>query len=203
MGSPARYACCGKEMLGWIRKKMATLELTPRGERLSASGSITAGNDTLACSDPCAPSGDYWITLGIVLGSTHIHPTCLARLVQPVGGRFTMRGPINQEVRISPPLGFPHTMLNIKKVKDNMRLTFIKKIFTNREIGTSVQTRHLRFKGMSYENERYLCDINYVQLRKTLARFRCGNTQLEAMLGVWKDVPYIKRLCWGYDLGKV
>jgi hypothetical protein len=45
-----------------------------------------------------------------------------------------------------------------------MRLTFIEKLFTNRKIGTDVQTRYLRFKGMSYESERYLCDINYVQL---------------------------------------
>jgi hypothetical protein len=56
-----------------------------------------------------------------------------------------------------------------------MRLAFIEKLFTNREIGTSMQTRYLRFKGMSYKNESYLCDINYVQLRKALAQFRCGN----------------------------
>jgi hypothetical protein len=31
-----------------------------------------------------------------------------------------------------------HTMLNVKKVKDNMQLTFIEKFFTNREIGTRV-----------------------------------------------------------------
>jgi hypothetical protein len=113
------------------------------------------------------------------------------------------RGSINQEVGTPPPLGFPHTMLNVKKVKDNMRLAFIEKLFTNREIGTSVQTRYLRFKGMSYENERYLCDINCVQLRKALARFQCGNTQLEAVLGVWKGVSYAKRLCRGCNLGKV
>jgi len=23
------------------------------------------------------------------------------------------------------------------------------------------------------------------------------------MLGAWKGIPYAKRLCWGYDLGKV
>jgi hypothetical protein len=45
-----------------------------------------------------------------------------------------------------------------------MQLTFIEKLFTNREIGTSMQIRYLRFKGMSYESENYLCDINYVQL---------------------------------------
>jgi hypothetical protein len=56
---------------------------------------------------------------------------------------------------------------------------------------------------MSYENENYLCDINYVQLRKVLAQFQCGNTQLEVMLGAWKGVPYAKRLCRGCDLGKV
>jgi hypothetical protein len=36
-----------------------------------------------------------------------------------------------------------------------------------------------------------------------VARFRCGNTQLEVVLGVWKGVPYVERLCWGYDLAKV
>jgi hypothetical protein len=121
-------------------------------------------------------AGTTELLLGIVLGSTHIHSTCLARLVQPVGGRSTTRGPINQEVGIPPLPGFPHTMLNVKRVKDNMRLAFIEKLFTNREIGTNVQTRYLRFKGMSYKSERYLCDINCVQLRKALARFRCGNT---------------------------
>jgi len=57
-----------------------------------------------------------------------------------------------------------------------MQLTFIEKFFTNREIRTSVQTRYLHFKGMSYESESYLCDINYIQLWKVLAWFRCGNT---------------------------
>jgi len=59
MGSPARYACCGKEMLGWIREKMATPESAPRGDRLSTSSSITIGNNTLACNDSCALSADY------------------------------------------------------------------------------------------------------------------------------------------------
>jgi hypothetical protein len=40
-------------------KKMATPESVPRGGRFSAFGSIIAGNDTVACSDPCAPGGDY------------------------------------------------------------------------------------------------------------------------------------------------
>jgi hypothetical protein len=132
---------------------------------------------TLQFATTCAfQAGTTELLLGTVLGSMHIHPTRLARLVQLVGGRSTTRGSINQEVGIPLPLGFPHTMLNVKKVKDNMRLAFIEKLFTNREIGTSVQTRYLRFKGMLYESERYLCDINCVQLRKALARFRCGNT---------------------------
>jgi hypothetical protein len=143
------------------------------------------------------------LPLGIVPGSTHIHPTCLASLVQPVGGRSMTRGLINQEVGTPPPLSFPHTMLNVKRVKDNMWLAFIEKFFTNREIGTSVQTKYLRFKGMSYESEKYLCDINCVQLRKAHARFRCGNMQLEVVLSAWKGVPYTERLCQGYDLGKV
>jgi hypothetical protein len=84
-----------------------------------------------------------------------------------------------------------------------MQLVFIEKLFTNREIRTSVQTRYLRFKGMSYESESYLCDISCVQLWKVLAWFQCGNSQLEVVLGVWKDVPYVERLCQGCDLGKV
>jgi hypothetical protein len=99
--------------------------------------------------------------------------------------------------------GFPHTMLNVKRVKHNMQLAFIEKLFTNREIGTSMQTRYLRFKGMSYESESYLCDISCVQLRKALARFRCGNLQLEVVLGAWKGVPYVERFCRGCDLGKI
>jgi len=59
MGSLVHYACCGKEMLGWIREKMATPESALRGGRFSASYSIIAGNDTSACNDPCVPSKDY------------------------------------------------------------------------------------------------------------------------------------------------
>jgi len=84
-----------------------------------------------------------------------------------------------------------------------MRLAFIEKLFTNHEIGTSMQTKYLRFKGMLYQSERYLCDINCVQLWKALAWFQCGNTQLEVVLSAWKGVPYVERLCRGYDLGKV
>jgi hypothetical protein len=110
--------------------------------------------------------------------------------------------PIQSLLEMAPP-GFPHTMLNVKKVKHNMQLVFIEKLFTNQEIGTGVQTRYLHFKGMSYESESYLCDISCVQLRKALARFRCGNSQLEVVLGAWKGVPYVERLCRGCDLEKV
>jgi hypothetical protein len=137
-------------------------------------------------------AGSTQLPLGVIPRSTHIHPTYLTRLMQRVGGRSMMGGPINQEVGTPPPPSFPHTMLNVKRVKDNMRLAFIEKFFTNREIGTNVQIRYLRFKGTSYENERYLCDINCVQLQKVLARFQFGNTQLEAVLGAWKGVPCVE-----------
>ncbi len=94
-------------------------------------------------------------------------------------------------------------MLSVKRVKHNMQLTFIEKLFTNYEIETSVQTRYLRFKGMLYERKSYLCDISCIQLWKALAHFWCGNSQLEVMLGAWKGVPYTEKLYWGYDLGKV
>jgi len=49
-------------MLGWIREKMAILELAPRGGRFSTFGSITVGNGASIYNDPCAPSGDYLTT---------------------------------------------------------------------------------------------------------------------------------------------
>ncbi len=119
-----------------------------------------------------------------------------------VSGRSTIRGSINQEVGAPPPPGFPHAMLNVKRVKDNMRLVFIEKFFTNHEIETNSQTRYLHFKGMSYKSKSYLCDISCVRLRKDVAQFWCGCTQL-VVLGAWKGVPYAKRFCWGCDLGKV
>jgi hypothetical protein len=109
----------------------------------------------------------------------------------------------NHDTRAPPPPSCTHTTLSVKKVKHNMRLAFIEKFFTNRKIGISVQTRYLRFKGMSYESKSYLCDINCVQLRKALARFQCGNSQFELVLGAWKGMPYVEKLCRGYDLGKV
>jgi hypothetical protein len=84
--------------------------------------------------------------------------------MQSVGVRSMTGGLINQEVGAPPPLGFPHTMVSVKRMKYNMRLIFIEKLFTNREIGTSVQTKYLHFKGMLYKNESYLCDISCVQL---------------------------------------
>ncbi len=53
-------------------------------------------------------------------------------------------------------------MLSVERVKDDMRMAFIEKFFTNRETGTNVKIRYLHFKDMSYENENYLCDINCV-----------------------------------------
>ncbi len=85
--------------------------------------------------------------------------------------------PIQPTLEIAPP-GFPHTMLNVKRVKHSIWLAFIEKLFTNCEIGTSVQSRYLRFKSMSYKSKSYLCDINCVQLQKALARFRFCNLHI-------------------------
>jgi hypothetical protein len=46
--------------------------------------------------------------------------------------------PINQEARAPPLPGFPHIMLNVKRVKVNVRLAFIEKLFTNRKIRINV-----------------------------------------------------------------
>jgi hypothetical protein len=58
------------------------------------------------------------------------------QLVQLVGARSTTGGSINQEAGNPPPPGFPHTMLSVKRVKDNMWLVFIEKLFTNLKIET-------------------------------------------------------------------
>jgi hypothetical protein len=42
------------------------------------------------------------------------------QLVQPVGAKSMTRGLINQEAGAPPPPGFPHTMLSVKRMKDNM-----------------------------------------------------------------------------------
>ncbi len=55
---------------------------------------------------------------------------------------------IQLSLETAPP-GFPHTMLSVKRVKHNMRLVFIEKLFTNRKIKIIVQTKYLHFKGMS------------------------------------------------------
>jgi hypothetical protein len=140
-------------------------------------------------------------SLEIVPKTTHIHPTCpiggrgwaesqviccnthnvrvgawmvelaMLQLVQLVGIKSAARGPTNQEAWAPSPPCFPHTMLSVERVKDNMQLAFIEKLLTNCAIRTNVQTRYLRFKGMSYKSKNYLRDISCVQLRKALARF--------------------------------
>jgi hypothetical protein len=63
---------------------------------------------TLQLATTCALQvGTTQSPLGTVLGSTHIHPTRLARLVQPTGGRSATRGLINQEVGTPPLQAFP------------------------------------------------------------------------------------------------
>ncbi len=99
----------------------------------------------------------------------HIHSTHLARVRGWVENQIPWCNAHNiwvgaQEVGAPLFSGFPHTMLSVKKVKDNMRLVFIEKFFLNYEIEINVQTKYLCFKGMLYESETYLCDINYVQL---------------------------------------
>jgi hypothetical protein len=64
MGSPTRYACGRKEMLGWVREKMVIQESALGGGRFSASGSTIVGNDALACNGPCVIGGDYSTAIG-------------------------------------------------------------------------------------------------------------------------------------------
>jgi len=54
MGSPTHYACYKKEMIGWIREKMAIQESAPKGGRFFAFNSI----------DSCATGRDCLIAIG-------------------------------------------------------------------------------------------------------------------------------------------
>ncbi len=104
-------------------------------------------------------AGIAQLPLGMAFRTTHLHLTRLAgvkdwvesqvfwsnthnirvgvrmakvatlQLVQLVGARSVARSMTNQEAGTPPPQGFPHTMLNGKRVNDNMRLAFIEKFF--------------------------------------------------------------------------
>jgi hypothetical protein len=81
--------------------------------------------------------------LGTVPEIIHVYPTHLAKVrgwaeIKVLGCNMHNIRVGAQEVGAPPPSGFPHTMLSVKRVKDNMLLAFIEKFFTNREIGISV-----------------------------------------------------------------
>ncbi len=81
--------------------------------------------------------------LKTILKTTHIHPTRLVGVKSWAENQVPCCNADNvrmgtQEVGAPPPSGFPHIMLSVKRVKDNMRLTFIEKLFTNHEIETNV-----------------------------------------------------------------
>ncbi len=104
---------------------MATQESALGGGMFFAFGSTVTGNDALACNDPCAPGEDYLIVVGngswdnantsnpsnrgerltesqMLWSNTHNVQVGLRmaklgtlQLVQSVGVRFTIGGPIN------------------------------------------------------------------------------------------------------------
>ncbi len=88
-------------------------------------------------------AGIVQLSLGTVPRTMHIHPTHLIEVRGWVESQVPWCNAHNiqvgaQKVEAPPLSGFPHTMLNVKRAKDNMRLTFIKKLFTNHEIKTNV-----------------------------------------------------------------
>jgi hypothetical protein len=125
MRSPTCYACCEKEMLGWIREKMATQESALRGGRVFTSSSIATRTTPQLATTRAFHTRIAQPPLGMVPGTTHIHSTHLAgvkgwaesqvfwcnvhnvqmgaqmaklvtlQLVQSIGARSTMGGLIN------------------------------------------------------------------------------------------------------------
>jgi hypothetical protein len=80
----------------------------------------------------------------------------MLQLVQPVSARFMTRGPINQEVGAPPLLGFLHTMLSVKRVKDNMRLTFIKKLLLTAKLGPACK-QNICVSKVCYTRAKAIC----------------------------------------------
>jgi len=92
---------------------------------------------------PALQSGTVQSSLGTVPETTHIHPTRLAGVRSWAENQVPWCNEHNvrvgaEEAGAPPPSSFPHTMLSVKRVKDNMHMTFIEKLFTNREIKTSI-----------------------------------------------------------------
>jgi hypothetical protein len=79
-----------------------------------------------------------WFTVHYIQVGARMAELTALQLMQSVGTRSMMRGPTNQEVGAPPPPSFPHTMLGVERMKDNMWLVFIEKLFTNRAIKTRV-----------------------------------------------------------------
>jgi hypothetical protein len=148
---------------------MVILKSAPRGGKFSTSSSTIVGNGALICNNLCVPGGDCLTVVGnSSYDNSHTSnssnkgkrlggkPSTLVQRAQRTGGSSIGYDPT--------PFKFSHTMLNVKNVKNNMQLTFIEELFTNHEIKTSIQTRYLHFKDMSYKSKSYLCDISRVQL---------------------------------------
>jgi hypothetical protein len=193
---------------------MITQKLAPRGGKFSTSSSTAVGNDALACNDPCNLGKDYSTAIEMVLGTTHIHPTRLAwvrgkaesqvlwynahniwmgtqmvkltvlQLVQPIGARSTTGGLINQEARAPPPPSFPHTMLSVKKLKDNMRLAFIEKFFT-------------KLRDRNQRVDKILALQRYVVRKWKLLVWHqlCSATESSSLVSVWQHATWRSARC--------
>jgi hypothetical protein len=85
MGSPTHYACCGKEMLGWICEKMAIQESALGGGKFSTFGSTAAGNGASTCNNPCTPGEDCSIAVGNGLWD-NAHTSNLSNRGERLGG---------------------------------------------------------------------------------------------------------------------
>jgi hypothetical protein len=84
-------------------------------------------------------------------------------------------------------LGFLHTMLNVKKVKHNMQLAFIKKLFTNRKIRTSVLDKILMFQKYVVQEQKLLVWYQLCLFTKSSGPF------LMWQLATWNSVKCMKR----------
>ncbi len=67
-----------------------------------------------------AESQMLWCNMHNVEMGVRMAKLATLQLVQPIDVKSTTGFPIQQEAGAPPPLGFPHTMLSVKRVKHNM-----------------------------------------------------------------------------------
>jgi hypothetical protein len=90
----------------------------------------------------------------------------------------------SKEAGAPPPSGFPHTMLNVKKVKDNMRLAFIEKFF-------------YQLWDWDQRTDKILALQGYVVRERNLLVWHqlCSTTESSSLASMWQHAAWGSARC--------